>query len=163
MKRTVLFLIALTVVSVPLFAGSQTANLSVTASVAANCTISTSPVAFGAYDPVSANAVTALNGTGTVTVACTKGAAATVDLGQGSNYLAPNRQMNAGANLMIYQLYQDAARTQVWGSTVPTGTMKTYNSVSSAPTILTVYGQVPAGQNVGIGIYNDTVLATINY
>ena len=163
MKRIVLFLIAFTVVSVPVFAGSQTANLSVTASVAANCTISTSPVAFGAYDPVSANAVTALNGTGTVTVACTKGAVATVDLGQGANYLAPNRQMNAGANLMIYQLYQDAARTQVWGSTVPTGTTQTYNSASKAPTNLTVYGQVPAGQNVGIGIYSDTVLATINY
>jgi len=37
-------------------AGSASANLSVSASVANNCTISTSPLAFGAYDPVVAYA-----------------------------------------------------------------------------------------------------------
>src|SRR5438270_6999931 len=92
MKRTVLFLIALTVVSVPVFAASSTANLSVTASVAANCTITTAPVAFGAYDPVGANAAADLNGAGTVTVACTKGTAATVDLGQGANLSGGSRR-----------------------------------------------------------------------
>ena len=56
MKRTVLSLIAMAAITAPAFAASQNANLNVTASVAANCTITTSPVAFGAYDPVSANA-----------------------------------------------------------------------------------------------------------
>ena len=74
MKRTILSLAVLSLISIPAFAGSATANLNVSASVAAVCTISTAPVAFGAYDPVVANAATDLNGTGTVTVACTKGA-----------------------------------------------------------------------------------------
>ena len=71
MKRSVLFLIALTVVSTPLFAASKNANLDISASVAANCTITTGPVAFGAYDPVGANAAADLLATGSVTVACT--------------------------------------------------------------------------------------------
>jgi hypothetical protein len=44
-------------------AGTQTANLPVTATVAANCAISTAAVAFGAYDPAVANAATDLLGT----------------------------------------------------------------------------------------------------
>ena len=45
----------------PAHAGSAPANLAVSASIAANCTISTTAVAFGAYDPVVTNATTALN------------------------------------------------------------------------------------------------------
>ncbi|MCU1308822.1 MAG: Spore coat domain protein [Acidobacteriaceae bacterium] len=67
------------------FAGTATSNLSATATVTANCTISTNPLAFGAYDPLVANASTALPGTGIVTVICTNGSAATITLGQGSN------------------------------------------------------------------------------
>lgn len=62
-------------------AGSATSNLAVSASIAANCTISTTAVAFGAYDPVVANAATALNATGGVTIGCTKGSAPTITLG----------------------------------------------------------------------------------
>src|ERR1035437_2543474 len=45
-------------------AATATANLSVTASVAATCTISTTDVAFGAYDPVVTNLVAPKDGTG---------------------------------------------------------------------------------------------------
>ena len=48
--------------------------------VVKNCTITTAPVAFGNYDSVAANATAPLDGLGTVTVACTKGAAAKVGL-----------------------------------------------------------------------------------
>ena len=53
------FLIAL-----PAYGATTTANVGVGASVAANCTIGTAPVAFGAYDPVVANAAVALTATG---------------------------------------------------------------------------------------------------
>ena len=56
------------------FAGSATSNLAMSANVTANCTISTAAVAFGAYDPIVANAATPLDTTGTVTITCTKGA-----------------------------------------------------------------------------------------
>ena len=56
----------------------QSASLTVSANVAKNCTITTAPVDFGNYDSVAANATAPLDGIGTVTVTCTKGAAAKV-------------------------------------------------------------------------------------
>ena len=63
-----------------------------------NCTISTAALAFGSYDPVVTNAATNLDGTGTVTVACTKGLTATVGLGLGSNASGSTRRMGDGAS-----------------------------------------------------------------
>lgn len=148
-------------------AATATSNLAVTASVTANCTIATAPVAFGAYDPVSANATTALNGTGTVNVTCTNGATTTVTLGQGSNpaggstAAAPARQLkDGGTDLLTYSLYSDPGRTTVWGDTAGTGVAHTGTGTLTA---LTVYGAVGAGQNVPAGNYSDTVVATITF
>src|SRR5581483_8493063 len=106
MKRTVLFLIALTVLafSAPVFAASASANLNISASVAAVCTITTSPVAFGAYDPISANAATDLTASGSVNVACTKGTPATIDLGNGASFAAGTRRMSSGSDFLNYGL-----------------------------------------------------------
>lgn len=148
-------------------AGTATSNLSVTATVSANCTISTAPVAFGAYDPVSANATTALNGSGTITVTCTSGSTGTITLGQGSNPAggstdaAPARQMkDAGTDVLAYALYQDSGRTTVWGNTAGTGVA---DVGTGAVQNVTVYGAVAAGQNVPAGSYSDTVLATVTF
>ena len=43
---------------------SATASLAISASVAKNCTITTTPVAFGSYDSVVANATAPLDSTG---------------------------------------------------------------------------------------------------
>ncbi|HKB80479.1 MAG TPA: spore coat U domain-containing protein [Thermoanaerobaculia bacterium] len=164
MKRITLSLAILSLIITPAaFAGTATANLNVSASVAAVCTITTAPVAFGAYDPVSANASTDLTATGSVTVACTKGASATVDLGVGGNLSAGTRRMSSGSDFLNYALYKDGARTQVWGSALTGGTTLTYNAASKAPTALTVYGTVPQAQDVTVGSYSDVVVATINY
>jgi spore coat protein U-like protein len=148
-------------------AGTATSNLSVTASVTANCTISTSPVAFGAYDPIVANASSALNGTGTVSVTCTTGASTTVTLGQGSNAdtgstaAAPLRRMkDTGTDFLSYALYSENTRTTVWGDTAGTGLAHTGTGTLTA---LTVYGQIPAGQNVPAANYSDTVVATVTF
>ena len=69
------------------------ASLTVTANVSKNCTITTAPVNFGAYDPVAANATAPLDGIGTVTVTCTKGAPAKVGLSVGSNAQGTTRRM----------------------------------------------------------------------
>jgi len=156
-------------------AGSATSNLSVTASVTANCTISTAAVAFGAYDPVVANAATALNGTGSVSIACTKGSAPNITLDLGQHAVASQRNMlvgGGGTDVLGYQLYQppnNAANTActfpgstVWGTSVaetftptapPGKASRTYN----------VCGTVAAGQDVSVGAYADTVVATVNF
>lgn len=165
MKRTVLSLIVLTaaIVAAPAFAAQQTANLSVTASVSAMCSITTTAVAFGAYDPVVANASTDLTAAGSVNVACTKGTPATIDLGNGGNFSGGSRRMGSGSDFLNYALYKDAARTQVWGTGLAGGSTLAYNAATKASTVVPVYGTVPQNQDVTVGAYSDTVVATINY
>lgn len=141
--------------AVPAFAATKTANLPISANVIANCTITTTPVAFGNYDPVVANAAADLDAAGSVTVACTRGIVGlTVDLDNG---LVGTRDMQNGAERLDYQLYTDATRSTVWGTGVSPGV------VTPAGTTLPVYGRVPQAQDVAVGAYNDTVVATINY
>ena len=120
-------------------------------------------MAFGAYDPVVANASTDLTASGTVTVACTKGTAATIDLGNGGNFSGGSRRMGSGSDFLNYALYKDAARTQVWGSGLAGGTTAAYNAASKNSANVTVYGTVPQAQDVTVGAYADGVVATINY
>jgi spore coat protein U-like protein len=147
------------VMAAPVFAQSPaTADLPISANVVGNCTITTAGVAFGAYDPVSANASTDLDSTGSVTVTCTRGAGISIALGLGNNASGAVRRMTDGvADFMTYELYSDNGRTTVWG---------TYNIAAApnlTPRVYTVYGRVPAGQDVAIGNYTDTVVASINY
>jgi spore coat protein U-like protein len=149
-------------VSAPAFAQTATANLNVTASVANKCTITTSAVSFGAYDPVVTHASTPLDGTGSVIVACTKGASGTrIDLGQGSHYSSA-RRMQAGTEFLTYELYQESGRTTVWGSGASNG-LALSAAPSSAPRTFDVYGRIPAAQDVAVGSYTDSVVATINF
>jgi len=158
--------LALGVVSGTQAASPQTANLSVTATVSANCTISTTAVAFGEYDPVVANASTPLDVTGKVSVTCTTGAPATITLGQGpdpgasSTDAAPVRRMKSGSNYLSYQLYSEATHTTVWGNDASSDVE---NTGTGANQDIDVYGRVPSGQNVPTGNYSDTVVATITF
>jgi spore coat protein U-like protein len=148
-------------------ATTASTNLSVTASVTANCTITTSAVAFGGYDPITANATTPLDGTGTVSVTCSNGANTTITLGQGSNPggtstdAAPARRMTDGSShYLTYSLYQDSGHATVWGNTAGTGHAVTG---TGSQTSVTVYGAVDAGQNAPVGSYLDTVVATVTF
>jgi len=142
-----------------LVAANQTASLTVNASVANNCTISTTAVAFGAYDPVTANATVDATANGHVFVACTKGAAATVDLGNGGAADPNSRKLASGANSLNYQLYKSDATT-VWSAGA--GGV-TYSSTSKTQTDLVVVGKVPGGQDIPAGTYTNTIVATVNF
>lgn len=148
----------------PAMAGTATDTLNVASNVLSNCTISTASIIFGNYDPVSANP---LDGTGSVTITCTTGAAATIKLGQGSNMgtgstdAAPVRRLSNTAdnnNYLAYQIYQDSNRSTVWGNTAGTGVSETGNGAAQSKT---VYGRITAGQNVAAGAYSDGVVAEV--
>ena len=138
-----------------------TANFQVGAAVNIKCTIVCNGVHFptGAYVPGSPVAVDAVGG---VTATCTKGAGVDVRLSQGlypapgSTNKNPLRRMASGANRLAYNLYEDAAFTQVWDN-VP----KASKTGKVFPVTLPVYGRIPAGQMIGSGAYADTVIATI--
>ena len=145
------------------FAATATANLAVNTSVASNCTLTTAPVAFGSYDPVVANASANLDATGALTVACTKGASPSIALALGGNASGSVRRLSDGSgNYLSYELYQEAARSTVWGTTG--GALLTpVAAPSKAARNFTVYGRVPANQDVPSGNYADTVVATVNF
>lgn len=174
MRKRVLGVVAVLVfAAAPVFAGSANSNLAVSANVANNCTITTTPVAFGAYDPLVANAATPLDASGTVSITCTKGSATTVALDLGSNASGSTRRMSDGAGSFLnYETYQPPNNTPgsacsyasptVWGTSganlftpavAPSKAARTYN----------VCGEVAAGQDLPSGNYNDTIVATVNF
>ena len=147
----------------PAVAQTDSDSFNVSANVSKNCSITTTPVSFGVYDPVVANATAPLDGTGAVIVTCTKGAGTSIDLGLGTNPTGSTRRMTAGGgDFLTYQLYQDSGRTTVWGSGGSAG-QTIAGAPSKAPRTFTVFGRVPAGQDVPAGSYADTVIATINF
>jgi spore coat protein U-like protein len=145
-----------------LLAASASTSLSVTASVANTCTIGTNPLAFGAYDPVVAHASSNLDGTGTVTITCNKGAVTTVGLDLGANASGTTRRMTNGTDFLTYQIYKEAARTNIWGNS-GANLLDTGTAPSKSPRSFSAFGRIPSGQDVGSGSYTDTVVATVNF
>lgn len=146
----------------PASAGTQSSNLSVSATVSANCSISTTPLDFGSIDTLSASAV---DGTGGVSITCTNGSswAASADVGSGSGATFASRRMSAGSDTLNYTLYTDAGRTTVWGD--GSGSTATVDDTGTgASQSITIYGRIPAGQtSVPAGDYADTVSVTVTY
>jgi len=166
MRRILIVLAGFAVISIAaasrLSGQTATASLTVTASVSKNCTISTTPVNFGAYDPVAANATAPLDGVGTIIVSCTKGAPAKVGLSVGSNAQGTTRRMATGPAFLNYELYKDTARATVWGDTIDAA-LDIPAAPNRNPRSFTIYGRVPTGQDAQVGNYTDTVVATVNF
>src|SRR5690242_18353199 len=142
-------------------AATTTTTFPVTATVLKACAVNANPLAFGTYDPTAA---AALDATTTLSVLCTVGTSFTVGLNAGTSTGATvtARKMTSGANTLAYALFQEAARTNNWGNTPGTDTPPAVTA-PVLPSTLTVYGRVPAAQNVPAGAYTDTVTVTVNY
>jgi spore coat protein U-like protein len=148
-------------VPIHLSAGTAVANLAVSATVAANCTIADGTLAFGNYDPIVANASSDLDKTGTFTVTCTKnGANIYVGAGNGGNFLV-NRRLKSGTDYLNYEMYTSVGRITPWGTTLATGLAVVPNGKTAVT--MTVYGRIPANQDQPIGSYTDTVVMTVNF
>jgi spore coat protein U-like protein len=144
----------------PVTSSAQTvsATLDVSATVTKACTVSATPLSFGAYDSSTALAVAA---NATLVVTCTRGTVATISMSDGANSIVPQiRRMAAGGEFLAYDLFQDAALTTRWGAS---GQAMVWTAPNSSNNGLTVYGQISAGQDVPAGAYTDQVQVTINY
>lgn len=126
--------------------------------------VSVVDMSFGSYDVFSA---VPLDSTGSVTYNCTSVGefdVITIDLDTGGATGFSPREMSYSTEKLNYNLYIDAARTNVWGD----GTSGTSHYGPTTPpegtnVAVTSYGRVFALQNVAAGSYSDTVVVTVNY
>jgi spore coat protein U-like protein len=128
---------------------------------AANCTLSTTSVAFGSYD-VFTGAPT--DSAGTVTYRCNGNADIMVTITTGQSGTFNPRRLAQGAEQLSYNLYRDAARSIIWGDGSSGTQAHTQINVPNNTTIdVPVYARVPATQDVTAGSYTDSVTVTINF
>lgn len=154
--------------------GVGTSSFTAQASVGTNCTISTTSVVFGSYDPIGAHRNSNLNSVGAVTVTCVKGTAPTIALGTGLHASGTTRRMRDAANTdyLTYELYQPSSNaagapcsfpgTTAW-RTAGANLLSATAALSRAARTYNVCGTVPLGQNPRVGTYSDTVVATVNF
>jgi spore coat protein U-like protein len=146
-------------------AASKSQNMPVQAQVNANCNFTSSnTMDFLTYDPTGANAAAPLGGSVVVSVRCTRGASVSIGIDTGANagqVAGSTRAMKNGANYLGYDFYQDAAYATLWTNAAPG--LYSFVSASNNPFPVTVYGRVPANQDVPAGLYQDTVVVTVNY
>lgn len=158
---------------IPAVAAGLMLFLAQSAAAAVDCTASANGVAFGTYDPLAAAAD---DSTGTVTVSCSyspPGAnsvnyAVTLSTGRSGSFT--QRYLAAGASSLGYNVFSNAGRSQVWGdaslgSVVITGSF-TFGSGQGDRTRLrthTIYGRIPALQDVPPGNYTDSVVVTLTF
>jgi spore coat protein U-like protein len=125
------------------------------AAEAAACTAQSTGVSFGKYDTLDPSP---LDGVGDVIVQCDAAVPFTIDLGPGGGTIGERLMSGAGGTLN-YNLYTDATRTVVWGDGMSGGDV----SSSGANVTTTVYGRIPARQNVVAGAYSDLITVTVSY
>jgi len=127
-----------------------------------SCTISVTSIAFGSY---SVFTTTADDSTGTITYTCNSTASnISIALNDGSSSTFSPRTMRKGSETLQYNLYRNAARTNIWGDgTGGTSVYTRANPPNNSSVSLTIYGRIPALQDVSAGSYTDTVSAVINF
>ena len=147
-------------------AATSTTTFPVTATVATNCLVSATALAFGTYAQGGGD----VDQSSTVNVRCSVGTNFSVGLNPGATGGATvtTRRMVSGANQLAYSLFTNAARTTNWGQTVGTDTVPGVGAGFGVPNTvaLTVYGRIPdnvANQTLPAGAYSDTVTVTVTY
>lgn len=125
---------------------------------AQNCSITATPVVFGNYNVFTP---TPLDSTGSVSVQCILALLVRVHLSRGSSPTFLPRTMLSGGNVLQYNLHLNSPTGSVWGDNT-SGTSQ-HSQLASVlfPTVVTVFGRIPAQQDAAIGSYTDTVVATV--
>ncbi|MDE2091745.1 MAG: spore coat protein U domain-containing protein [Gammaproteobacteria bacterium] len=130
---------------------------------ASSCTVTSYNLAFGNYDMMNP-VPTIVTGANLIVVKCSHGAGTmTVDLSTGGNGTYFPRAMRFGTNVLTYNLYTTAGLTTVWGNgSGGTGNIvRSYNNNSS--NVFSVYGKIPAQQNLSAGNYSDSINITVSF
>lgn len=125
-----------------------------------SCRVFTEPLAFGTVNLFSGQ----VDATAAIRLSCGPAVAYSVAIDNGQNFNAGRRRMFSGTggffNYVTYQIYRNAARTQVWGATA--GNVATGVTPVDGEVTLTAYGRVP-NTIVLPRAYVDTVTVTVTF
>jgi spore coat protein U-like protein len=140
---------------------------------AANCSASATGVSFGIYD---ASLTLPSDSTGSLTVTCSYTGGGVRDIGYVVTLNSTNspdpatRWLAAGTGQLFYNLYRNAARTEIWGNGTG-GSFAVSGSLKPGPGVgnetrsetYTVYGRLPAQQDADAGNYSDMIVITLTF
>lgn len=131
------------------------------------CQVGSTGLIFGNYDPMDSQSLAV---SGDVSVTCIGYPAESVSFeilintGQSSSFT--QRWLSNGQHRLFYNLYIDPPHTRIWGD----GSTTTYVvgdryiiGNNPLPKSYTLYGLIPARQNVSAGSYQDSLIITVNY
>ena len=147
-------------------AGTSAGNMLVNANVVSSCIVTAVPLAFGDYEGTSPTDTTAST---PVTLVCAGTSTATLTLNDGENFSTSRRMKNAaGSQFLSYGLFKPTSATPLAACAYTTPWGASANGFAVAGIGLTaamfnVCGSIPKGQNVGIGVYTDTVVVTATF
>lgn len=142
-------------------AGSKSGTMQTRVVVDPSCRMTVSGLSFGNANLFSG----VVDATTTINLVCGPAINYSVAIDNGLNYNG-QRRMYGGPGFfgfgeyVTYQIYRNAARTQVWGATA--GTMATGTTPADGKVTLTAYGRVP-NSIVFARPYVDTVTVTVNF
>lgn len=119
------------------------------------------PLPFGTYNPLESrprDSQTSLTlqctgtGTGSLNVRVTSGVSGHPVF----------RELRSAMSTMRYRVYQDAARTVLWGDNSSRGNSLVL-PVSAGNYSLTLYGRIPGRQDVSVGSYSDQLIVQFDF
>ncbi len=156
------FALGTAIVSGSSAAATATGTFAVSATVTASCTVTGTPLAFGAFSTSGGN----VDVSNSLSATCTNGSGYTIGLSAGTTAGATvgARKMihSGGISTLNYSLSTVSAGGTNWddtgGANVAAGTG------NGAAQNISVFGRIPSGQTSALaGTYSDTITATITF
>jgi spore coat protein U-like protein len=134
----------------------------------AACSVTATPIAFGNYNGVTKGEVQSVT---SVTVRCNDlllNANFTLTVSPGQSGNAMSRYLASGPYRLTYQVYTDAARTQVAGDGLagtvsPAGSVAALAGIGTTSSSVQLYPVIAAGQSPVPGTYTDTLTILVTY
>jgi spore coat protein U-like protein len=131
--------------------------------LAQGCSIRVIALQFGNYNPLFGGT---LDATGDVFVTCDSAVpySITIDAGihSGGNFGSRRMERIGGGDFLTYNIFRDPGRIEIWGD----GSGSTFVQAAVSTGIesrFIAYGRLPAGQNVSIGTYTDSLSVLVEW
>jgi spore coat protein U-like protein len=126
------------------------------------CTVGATPLAFGKYDPLMQREGVTVSMLHYRCFGTHKRLTISLTTGESGSFKA--RKMRQGKDAIVYNLYLDAAGTQIWGDGTGGSQVYVVNSPSSGSDVsIPIYGRLFGAQNDSAGNYHDDVSVLVTY